>query len=77
MFCLGAQAEQGVSMSVCEYANEAAARAGRDASSAAFKSIANREIFVNRSTTLSVLQSPRTSGSEALVKRAVEAFAGL
>jgi len=77
LFCIGAQSENNVSLSVCEYEGAAAARAGRELSVNAFKSIPNRDVWVNRSATLTLLQSPRTSRSETEVKRAVDVFKSL
>lgn len=77
LFCIGAQSENNVSLSVCEYEGDAAARAGRELSMDAFKDIPNREVSVNRSTTLTLLQSPRTLRSETEVKRALDVFKSL
>ena len=80
-YCLGAESTAHVAISVCEYADETSAKKGRDQSLSAFNSIeheiANREIFVNKATTLTMLQSLKGNDSEAESKRLVQQFAKL
>jgi hypothetical protein len=75
MYCVGARSEANVAMSVCEYRDEAAAKKGRDESLAAFKAIENRDVHVNKQTTLTVLQNPKGPESEAESTRIVAQFA--
>jgi len=73
-YCVGAESDENVSLSICEYRDQNAARDGKEASERAFRAIANREVFLNRMTTLTLLQYPKNEASEAAAKRAVEAF---
>ncbi|MEO6420254.1 MAG: hypothetical protein ABIP39_12635, partial [Polyangiaceae bacterium] len=64
--------------SVCEYADEAAAKAGRATSLKALAGVPNREIAVNKKTTLTVRQPPtKTPASEAAARKAAQIFATL
>jgi hypothetical protein len=78
-YCLGATspAPQNLKMSACEYADDAAANAGRTMSLKAFASIPKRDVTVNHKTTLTILQSPADAGSQAAHDKAVAAFAKL
>jgi hypothetical protein len=73
-FCVGAKSPQNLAMSACEYADVAAATAGRDASAKAFGAIEHRDIVVNKKTTLTILQSPFDPQSQAAHDKAVAAF---
>jgi hypothetical protein len=75
MYCAGALSEANLAMSVCEYRDEAAAKKGKDESANAFKAIPNRDIYVNKQTTLTILQNPKGPESEAESKRIVAQFA--
>lgn len=77
-FCLGAKSDPEMAYSVCEYADEAAAKAGRESSIKALAVVPNREISVNKKTTLTVRQpATKTSASEAAAKKAAQVFAKL
>ena len=73
-FCIGAKSSQNVAMSACEYADGAAAVAGRDQSAKAFAKIEHRDIVVNKKTTLTILQAPYDAQSQAAHDKAVAAF---
>jgi hypothetical protein len=73
-FCIGAKSPQNVAMSACEYADDAAAAAGRDASVKAFAKIEHRDILLNKRTTLTILQAPFDAQSQAAHDKAVAAF---
>jgi len=66
-----------VFVSVCEYAGEAEAQAGRDYSAKTFAAIANRQIYVNKKTTLTIGQATPSPKGDADTKRAAAAFAKL
>ena len=74
MYCAGAVSEAHLAMSVCEYRDEAAAKKGREESATAFKAIANRDVYLNKQTTLTILQNPRGADSEAEAKRILALF---
>jgi hypothetical protein len=73
-FCIGAKSSQNVAMSACEYANVAAAVAGRDMSQKAFEKVLHRDIVVNKKTTLTILQAPFDAQSRAAHDKAIVAF---
>lgn len=73
-FCVGARSPQNVAMSACEYADDAAAAAGRDMSRKAFASVLHRDIVVNKKTTLTILQAPFDARSQSAHDAAVAAF---
>ena len=76
-YCLGAEVEGQLALSVCEYGSEQAAKDGREMSLKAFKFVANREIFVNKQTTFTVREKTKTPEVDAVAKRAQQLFAGL
>ena len=73
-YCLGGQST-GLALSACEYDSSAAADLGARASARAFGAIAHREVHVNGTATLTILQSPWLPESEARAQAAVTAFA--
>ncbi len=75
MYCAGATSEANLAMSVCEYRDEAAAKKGREESATAFKAIPNRDVYINKQTTLTILQNPKGPESEAESKRIIAQFA--
>lgn len=77
-FCLGAKTDNDMAFSVCEYADEAAAKAGRETSLKALAVVPNRDILVNKKTTLTVRQpAAKTPASEASAKKAAQVFSTL
>jgi len=76
-YCMSAKTEHEIAMSVCEYESAAMAIKGKDESNKAFGSIPNRDIYVNKGTTLTLLQDPKTPASEAEYKLLVSAFGAL
>ena len=76
-YCLGAEVEGQLALSVCEYGSEQAAKDGREMSLKAFKFVANREIFINKQTTFTVREKSKTAEIDAVAKRAQQLFAGL
>ena len=77
-FCLGAKTDNEMAFSACEYVDEAAAKAGRDSSLKALAVVPNREIFMNKKTTLTIRQPARkTALSEAASKKAAQIFSKL
>jgi hypothetical protein len=73
-FCIGAKSPQNVAMSACEYADAAAAAAGRDMSLQSFAKIEHRDVIVNKKTTLTILQAPYDAQSQAAHDKALAAF---
>ena len=75
MYCEGAVSTAGdLAVSVCEYEGDDAARAGRETSFEAFARVPNREVYVRRATTLTLMQPTVTAESATVVKRAVDSF---
>ena len=59
-YCMGGTTESGVALSVCEYVDAAAAEAGKALSTKAFAQMANRDIAIRKSSTLTILATPAT-----------------
>jgi hypothetical protein len=77
-FCVGAKTDNDMAFSVCEYVDEPSAKAGRDVSLKTLAMVPNREIFVNKKTTLTVRQpAKKTPASEAASKKAAQIFGKL
>ena len=74
-YCVGAKSGAELALSVCEYIDQEAARAGAETSRKI--PLANREIRLNRATSLTVRQLKKTTESDALAARLLEAFAKL
>ena len=74
LYCVGAHTEHDVAISVCEFADEKAALAGRDLSRVAFQKIAHRTVHAEAETTLALLESPPNRESERDVRRTLGAF---
>ncbi len=64
-----------VYLSICEYADEPLAAAGRDYSMKTFAMVPNRQIFVNKKTTLTVAQATHTPEGDIEAKAVGELFA--
>lgn len=73
-YCTGGTTESGLSMSVCEYVDAAAAEAGKTMSAKAFEKIPNREIAIKKSTTLTILGTA-SPASAAESKKLFDLFA--
>lgn len=74
-YCVGANAGPAVAISVCEYVDAAAARAGAEVSRKIV--LANREIQVNQATTLTVREVEKTAAADETSKKLFAAFAKL
>ncbi|MGQ0503942.1 MAG: hypothetical protein ACT4TC_01330 [Myxococcaceae bacterium] len=74
IYCVGATLEEDVSLSICEYADEAAAKKGRELSASAFSAIKGREVFLNKKTTLALLQSPPGERASATARKLSKDF---
>jgi hypothetical protein len=71
-YCVGAKSGPQIALSVCEYVDADAARAGAEASRKIV--LAHREIRLKRATSLTVRQISHTPESQALAARFFEAF---
>jgi len=71
-YCVGAKAQPGIAMSVCEYTEPTAAAKGKGESEK--MPIENREVYLNGATTLTVLQFPKSADSEQAKKKLVDTF---
>lgn len=71
-YCVGAKSSAKLALSVCEYVDMQAARAGVDTSRKI--PLAHREIRLNGATSLTVRQLQNTPASAALAARFFEAF---
>lgn len=76
-FCLGAEAENQLSLSVCEFDSAEAAKGGQDMSLKAFKTVPNRELLINKATLLTVREYSKTAEIDAASKRAKQLFMAL
>ena len=63
-----------VYISICEYAGESEAKEGRDFSKRTFASIPNRDIFLNKKTTLTIGQTTPTPKGNAEAKSMADVF---
>ncbi len=78
LYCVGAKAKgEEISFSVCEYADEAGATAGKALNDKSFAAIDNRTTYRNGGTTLTILESKKTPPNDAAVKKLVDTFAAL
>lgn len=75
-FCLGAELDADVALSICEYPDESSAKTGRDVNAKSFREIAHREVFVNGKTTLAVLETPAGERSSKAKETVVAVFTG-
>ena len=76
-YCKGAKVAHELAISICEYDDAAAAKAGREVSLRSLASIPDRQIAVNGATTLTLRQTKKTAASAELADRLVTAFAEL
>jgi hypothetical protein len=67
-FCMTGLLAGGASISVCEYPDEAAAAKGRELSLEKFKALPNRQIFVNKKTTLTLTSTGDGASSDVADK---------
>ncbi len=73
-YCSGGATAAGLGVNVCEYADAEAATAGRERSLKLLAGIKNREIFVNKKTTLTMMRGDGATGAAQERDKAVEAF---
>jgi len=74
-YCVGAKSGTIIALSVCEYIDVAAASAGAEVSRKLV--LANREIRINRATSLTVRELEKTTAADAVAKKLFDAFAKL
>lgn len=74
-YCVGAKSGASLALSVCEYVDTEAARAGAEASRKI--PLARREIRLNGATSLTLRRIENTPESEALARRFFEVFGDL
>jgi hypothetical protein len=74
-YCLGGNSPAGTPVSVCEYASEEAAKKGRELSLSRFR-VVPKEIWIRRSTTLTVATQPGAAAAEERA-RITKVFDGL
>lgn len=77
LYCVGAESNDDVALSLCEYPNEASATKGREMSQKAFGAIVGREVFQNKGTTLTVLRVKKTPEAAAKVTKMRGLFSNL
>ena len=75
-YCLGGNTASGLALSVCEYADEVAARQGRELSMDRFRAV-SKEVLVNQRTTLTLSFTGATPASPDEKKRIVALFSKL
>jgi len=74
-YCMGAKSGTELALSVCEYIDAAAAQAGAEVSRKI--PLAQRQIQLNRATSLTVRQIKKTPASDALAQRLFQTFTQL
>jgi hypothetical protein len=72
-YCVGTKTGNDVNISVCEYKDEATAKEGRDMSLKAFGNT-KRDIWMNKSTTLTIRRGDDGAADKALQDKLVAAF---
>ena len=74
-YCAGGySADSLVAVTVCEYANEAEANAGRDYSISLFPQMTNRTVVAHKTNILQVITQKPGAAADAEKKKAVDAF---
>lgn len=73
-YCVGAQTGEDIHMSVCEYADATIAAKGLHESQTAFGTVANRTLYQNGGTTLTIRLGKNGPEDQALAKKLIEAF---
>jgi hypothetical protein len=74
-YCTGGySADSLIALTVCEYANEADAKAGRDYSISLFPKMTNRTVVAHKTNTLTIVDQKSTDASKAEAKKANDAF---
>jgi hypothetical protein len=73
-FWMGAHASEQVSLSICEFDGNAAAKAGQVMSTKALASIQNRAVLQHDNATLTVRLNEKTAANEALATRLTDRF---
>jgi hypothetical protein len=76
-YCLAGTTAAGLAVSVCEYADAAAASAGRARSLEAFKMIHNRDIYLRGPITLTLVRPSPAGPPVDESRRAARTLAGL
>ena len=74
-YCVGAKSGTVLALSVCEYVDQAAANVGAEVSRKIV--LANREIRINRATSLTVREIEKTPAADAAANKLFERFAAL
>jgi hypothetical protein len=74
-YCVGAKSGTAIALSVCEYIDAAAARAGAELSRKVV--LANREIRINQATSLTVREVEKTPAADAVANKLFDSFAKL
>lgn len=74
-YCVGAMSGTAIAISVCEYIDAAAAKAGTDSSRKIV--LANREIQINQATSLTLREVEKTPAADEVAKKLFETFAKL
>jgi hypothetical protein len=77
-YCTGGYtSDEALAFTVCEYADESSARAGRDFDSTLFPQMKNRRIVSRKSTTLAVVRLKEDPATAALERKAVAGYEAL
>jgi hypothetical protein len=74
-YCAGGYTiERSLALDVCEYGDQPAAEAGRSLSKQILVRVTNREVWVNKTATLAIVQLKPDAATTALKKKLVDAF---
>lgn len=76
-YCVISGSPSGLGVAICEYVDEKAAERGKALSLERLQAVPNREIFVNRKTTLTLRNTPNDETVRAEIKKAQEVFSKL
>ncbi len=74
-YCTGGYTTDGaLALSVCEYASEAEATAGRDFAATLFPNLTTRSVRAHKTNTLTVIEQKTDADAKAAEKKAFDAF---
>ena len=74
-YCAGGYTiERALALDVCEYSDKTAAGAGRNLSKEILVRVSNRDVWVNKTATLAIVQLKPDPATTALKKKLVDAF---
>jgi hypothetical protein len=77
-FCVGSKSmDANIGLSICEYPDATEAKAGQTTATTMFKDMKNRTVYLNKNTTMILLEVVHTPDNDAMTKKLVTAFQSL